>query len=558
MSSFQYQPLGVGQIRILRVLPGYQENVLKGELSTASIDDTAQSFDALSYMWGDPAPIDTIELSGQPIPIASNLAVALRHLRYVDKPLVIWIDAICINQQDLDERSRQVQFMRQLYSRAEIVRIWINEPHVDSQSDAVRALQNFDSVPKTADDLWHGLGPDPSFWDPVAPLFRNNYWGRAWIQQEVLNARIIYVKWAKHLAPFKYHTSPAARDVRIGNQFWTLDELLSLHAHELGISDSRDRIYALMHLAADYEDGQIVVDYSKTLVSVAIDATVCHVRSQHDVKFLMTARMVETREDQVSDHSQQQQAPTWLPLAWYEAVPPGKILDVKQFGSGTTCRPDSISISSRRLHLRDFRIDYVRRCLNHDLFIWQATPRQFCESLLGYYLRVYAGSTGEQGGPSPIEANLDDDEALTIIMYEATIGGLALLFDLARDSRAADQHILSDGRLNGDLVQDVDPPTRAATYLIVNELWVQLILMTKDKLLAKVPNCAIQDGIEIWTVLGCPLPVVVRPQRNGTYIHICAAQMPSIQDNELIKGLSSDIQPGDRVGKWLVEDIELE
>ncbi|KAH7071885.1 heterokaryon incompatibility protein-domain-containing protein [Paraphoma chrysanthemicola] len=544
MSSLQYQPLGVDQIRILRLLPGYKEDDLKGELSTVSIDDTAQCFDALSYMWGDPAPAGMIELSGLPLPIASNLAIALRHLRYVDKPLVIWIDAICINQEDLDERSRQVQLMRQLYRRADVVRIWINEPLVDSQSDAVRALQNFDGVSKTADDLWYGLGPDPSFWDPVAPLFRNRYWGRAWIQQEVLNAKLI--------SPFTYHLSPAAREIGLGNNFWTLFELLSLQAPDLEVSNPRDRIYALMHLAEDYEDGQIVVDYSKSLVSVAIDAASCHVRLHHNVMFLMSARIVQPHEDQVNDLTQQQQAPTWLPPEWYGAVSSEYRISIGRFDSTTTCRPDSISISSRRLHLRGFRIDYVRRCLSRDLNTRQATPRQFGDSLLGYYLRVYAGVGMEKLSTDIFKVLLwtDDDAALRNFRR--------LLKNDFMDSRTADQHILSRGRPNGDLVRGVDLVTRVAIYQVVEELRDRLIIMTEDKLLAKVPSCAIQEGDEVWIVLGCPLPIVVRAQPNGTYVHICAAQMPSIQDDELVEGLSSDIQPGDRVGKWLVEDIELE
>ncbi|KAF2034246.1 hypothetical protein EK21DRAFT_41779, partial [Setomelanomma holmii] len=81
--------------------------------------------DALSYMWGDPTPTDKIKLQGTPLPIANNLATALRSLRYADKSLLTWIVAICINQQDLSERSKHVQLMRQLYRRAATVRVWI-------------------------------------------------------------------------------------------------------------------------------------------------------------------------------------------------------------------------------------------------------------------------------------------------------------------------------------------------------------------------------------------------------------------------------------------------
>lgn len=131
-------------------------------------------------MWGDAAPVDRVIVDGAVISIAWNLARALEYLRnhMSPEPRRIWIDAICINQQDGAERVDQVGVMRLLYRKAECVRIWINAPDLDDESKAWTALKIFE-VREEEPKL--GLGDDPSFWNPLVPLFQNEYWRRAWM-----------------------------------------------------------------------------------------------------------------------------------------------------------------------------------------------------------------------------------------------------------------------------------------------------------------------------------------------------------------------------------------
>lgn len=193
VANFEYSPLCPGQIRILRLAPDKRDNALFGELITTQLDENKIEYDALSYMWGDPTPTDSIWLSSKALPITSNLRSALNHLRYEDRPLIIWIDAVCINQGNDLERVEQVQLMRRLYRGAK-VRIWIDEPAVEETSDAVVALQNFPHE-IDFDDINLGashesLGNDPTFWNPVLPIFQNGYWRRAWYDICVLLHRL--------------------------------------------------------------------------------------------------------------------------------------------------------------------------------------------------------------------------------------------------------------------------------------------------------------------------------------------------------------------------------
>jgi hypothetical protein len=176
---FDYQPLPPRHIRIIELQPGERSDPFRARFIVGSLDEPFE-YDALSYMWGDAAPVDRMIVDGAVIPIAWNLARALEYLRdhMNPEPLRIWIDAICIDQQDDVERADQVGLMRLLYRKAECVRIWINAPDLDEGSRALAALRTFQV---REEELEYGLGDDPGFWNPILPILQNKYWSRVWM-----------------------------------------------------------------------------------------------------------------------------------------------------------------------------------------------------------------------------------------------------------------------------------------------------------------------------------------------------------------------------------------
>ena len=80
--------------------------------------DQTPPFEALSYCWGDPIVTQPIKLQGLDYSVTTTLAAALRYPRRQDRPGVIWIDAICINQSDNNEKNHQVPLMREIYQIA--------------------------------------------------------------------------------------------------------------------------------------------------------------------------------------------------------------------------------------------------------------------------------------------------------------------------------------------------------------------------------------------------------------------------------------------------------
>lgn len=147
-SRCHYVPLEpqIREIRLLTLLPDTPDQIIpRCYLSSHSLDDPP-AYNALSYVWGDAAtsqaPENVVELDGHNFPVTANLFSALRHLRPppTGQPLTLWVDAVCINQDDLDERSQQVSMMRDIYASAKRVLIWLGEDD-DSSDGAFEAIQ---------------------------------------------------------------------------------------------------------------------------------------------------------------------------------------------------------------------------------------------------------------------------------------------------------------------------------------------------------------------------------------------------------------------------------
>lgn len=126
MSSL-YRPLDfdIFEIRLLRLHAGLGEDVMVS-LKYASLINSPE-YIALSYCWGDASEKKKINIKDWgDVEVTTNLEEALRSVRNGSpKSIMLWVDALCINQQDTQERSQQVRQMRQIYSRAKEVISWV-------------------------------------------------------------------------------------------------------------------------------------------------------------------------------------------------------------------------------------------------------------------------------------------------------------------------------------------------------------------------------------------------------------------------------------------------
>lgn len=164
LQKYQYKSLpGPRWIRVLQIVrpPGSKftrdpEHPLSYRLVDVSLDDKPR-YDALSYSWDGQVSDRALLLQDQPddepreLLVTKNCAEALDALRKHESIDHIWIDAICINQTDLQERNSQVSMMGDVYAGAFAVRVWLG-PRTDDSYAALRALLALRGRPEESED----------------------------------------------------------------------------------------------------------------------------------------------------------------------------------------------------------------------------------------------------------------------------------------------------------------------------------------------------------------------------------------------------------------------
>jgi hypothetical protein len=167
---YQYLPLNEAkqEIRLVTLLPGEFQSDIHVSLTTVrATEHDIPDFESLSYAWGpaeDPQTIFIGESGQETLSVTRNMREALPYLRDAKKPRVLWIDAICVNQKDLEERSSQVRRMAWIYSKAKRVIVWLGPASTDSHI----ALECCNTVSSKINvDWWK---------DTMFPLSEESHW----------------------------------------------------------------------------------------------------------------------------------------------------------------------------------------------------------------------------------------------------------------------------------------------------------------------------------------------------------------------------------------------
>ncbi|KAL9045503.1 MAG: hypothetical protein Q9214_001459, partial [Letrouitia sp. 1 TL-2023] len=201
------------EIRLLHISPGQKvTESIKCHLSVASLDDRPV-YEALSYVWGDPRVTKSINLGGRSFRVRKNLWTALKAIRISDTSRTIWIDAICIDQDDKEERSEQVKLMGEVYRGAEKVIAWLG----DDTDDVEHAF----SVIKAMSDF-----PDLHF-DPRVPPHHD----RAVLEPESIESLVQFLDrdWWKRVWTFQEMALASRLEIRFGHRTLTGEKLAAAH-----------------------------------------------------------------------------------------------------------------------------------------------------------------------------------------------------------------------------------------------------------------------------------------------------------------------------------------
>jgi len=352
MTSFQYTPLrdikdlafeqgktssaqpemlvdGDWEVRLIRLLPSKSRDAMVECMLLHKIFKNAKGgYEALPYVWKDTCGIEGLHqqparvmLNGYYFPVTRNLQAALIRLRDKSQDRILWVDQMCINQEDTHERNTQVERMTLIYGFAQRTVIWLGEEK-DESFRAMLLLRGLSRVAKeqhgdTMLDSAVREFSDNSKWAALDQLLRRPWWQRTWVIQECAVAKEIILfcgyrdlSWTDLINAIslierliqkkvmwqsiskvsvsgvnafqKTRMRVAVRSNHDKSElpykgFDSLLEVLGRYRTSHA-TDPRDKVYALLRLARDYRQtsseaslDRISVDYARSIESVYHD-----------------------------------------------------------------------------------------------------------------------------------------------------------------------------------------------------------------------------------------------------------------------------------------------
>ncbi|CAO2652682.1 Nn.00g020930.m01.CDS01 [Neocucurbitaria sp. VM-36] len=315
---FQYDPLDQLQdsFRLCKLLPGGYSAPVECELFPGKFSERSDLYYALSYTWGKTQGPRWIRLNRKPFHVQPNLFAALKAIRKVDTELIIWVDALCINQLEEAERNHQVSQMGKIYSNAKEVLAWIGPAANDSDFLLAYTKKHHGSK---ADDGKDGRRPEipaASKEDKRLALrafnsfIKRDYWHRAWIVQELILAKEVSIYCGtKSVDGFRFFLMGCfnfavgkSNDATISNIFThrsklesgepeSLEQLLVRYSRT-DCANPRDKIYSLLSLASDCSGNiESFVDYSVGVPAIFF-AILCLLKPADITKLVATLQYV--------------------------------------------------------------------------------------------------------------------------------------------------------------------------------------------------------------------------------------------------------------------------
>ncbi|KAK4499441.1 hypothetical protein PRZ48_009955 [Zasmidium cellare] len=183
--SYPYIPLDPDstQIRTLTLEPSeVHDSKIRCSIGVVSLSDENAQYEALSYVWGASKGTTPITIDVHQFPVTRNLGTALRYLRKPYESRTLWVDAVCINQNDVPERNVQVRRMGEIYSRATGVLVWLGDRDTEVEQTMAK-LQAPDALKdKRHDDFPEDIAKG------IRKLLHKPWWHRVWTIQELILA----------------------------------------------------------------------------------------------------------------------------------------------------------------------------------------------------------------------------------------------------------------------------------------------------------------------------------------------------------------------------------
>lgn len=295
------------EIRMLKLMPGAFADKVVCEISTAALSSQPE-YDAISYTWalesGDVALSEKITVGGASLRVTKNCEKVLKRVRRQFSTRTVWIDAVCIDQDDVSERGHQVQLMPKIYSGARSVLVYIGEP--EAKHNISSAIGHLGENPNSANSRF------------ITSLKERYYFSRLWTLQEIALARTATMICGDETVPWDTLRSAAAgfpkRLLPIALRFEkhiyaNPDNLLDLLllARQCQASDPRDKVFAILGLLPSGRIDDIEADYTLTTEQVYTRVAL-HLAKTRGWKSVLTHAGLLGRESSLLT-----ELPSWVP-----------------------------------------------------------------------------------------------------------------------------------------------------------------------------------------------------------------------------------------------------
>lgn len=296
------------KIRLLRLLKRRPLSELRYELVEVDLR-LDPVYDAISYHWGDGEKTEPIFISGKVMLVAPTVTAVLYHLSSYKEDRFVWIDSICINQRDNEEKGSQISLMRDIYRSASKTVVWLDGVHEPGKVRTMLAKVWYHYTCTTTETCLQFLREQSESdvlagWMQLMNLFANPWFFRVWVVQEVATASSVEVlasgeplNWDHLVTMAELWLSPTfsvvlsssplpgLEDIAAVGQFntrmmavcrrnhdFTYTDLVSLLDMTTSFRSTEvvDKIYGLLGMLdpADNVHGWLVADYSKSVKEV--------------------------------------------------------------------------------------------------------------------------------------------------------------------------------------------------------------------------------------------------------------------------------------------------
>jgi hypothetical protein len=334
-----YLPLhsNSGIFRLLTIWPAESSDSIMCTLETAFWQSS--EYEALSYAWGDKPLFRSISIDDKTFFVTSELFAALHELRSETTKRVLWVDAICINQYDAQERERQVQQMDHIYQNAEKVVVWLGKQYSYNTSRALENLGRLRRPGRGYSDWLKTTENDRRRWEmllgsvqldltendltyyALERLFHCQWWRRIWVVQEVALASKVAFQYGPYSVDWddvqeasrrlKIQIWPQFPDIihRSGNSPVPAEWFMTFgfHKHQATMSrhynllelaymfrsrqatDSRDKLYGLLGIVSSPLDRGLMPEYSKPCHIIYMELFKRHLALHQDLFILSFA-----------------------------------------------------------------------------------------------------------------------------------------------------------------------------------------------------------------------------------------------------------------------------